>query len=129
MSRKDGRLELFKPEAAACGARFHEGLDVRWHGASIHKEHWHFHWRLFERYGVVLAPAEFSQMAISIRKSRALVVEHRRNGQKIYSIFVRSVGTRIYVLATKQGRIITALPPSKRLNSISALLLLTPRRS
>ena len=106
-----------------------ERLDRRWHGASIHKEHWHFHRRLFERYGIVLAPAEFSQMTNAIRKSKAFAVENHPNGQNTYSILVRSHATRIYVVASRQGRIVTALPPNKRLNSISALMLLSPRRS
>jgi hypothetical protein len=97
-------------------------LDPRWIGATIQKEHWHFHRQLLDRYGIVLAPGDFSKMQSDLADGRALMVRRLRGEQAIYSIRIASVGERIYVLAAKQN-IITAWPPQKRLNDIRRALL------
>lgn len=89
-------------------------FDNRWLGKSIPKSHWHFHRQLLARNGVVLAPGEFSQMLKDIRAGRALVIEDRPPATVVYMIHNRRMWERYFVLVT-QGRVITVLPPSKRL--------------
>jgi hypothetical protein len=93
-----------------------EELDPRWHGAAIPQEHWHFHRQLLARYGIVLAPGEFSHIRKAIKDGTAQLVERRRERQAIYSVRVASVHERIYILACGL-RFITAWPPEKRLNA------------
>jgi hypothetical protein len=97
-------------------------LDPRWIGAMIPKEHWHFHRQLLDRYGIVLAPGDFSKMQSDLADGRALLVKKLKGPQAIYSVRVESARERIYVLAARQN-IITAWPPQKRLNDIRRALL------
>jgi len=94
-----------------------EELDDRWINASIPQEHWHFHSALFKRYGIILAPGEFTQMFNAIRNKRARVIDHRKHGVTVFLIPFRRVGERVFV-AAKGEHIITALPPSKKLNAL-----------
>ncbi len=94
-----------------------EELDDRWINASIPQEHWHFHSALFTRYGIVLAPGEFTKMINAIRSKKARVVEHRKHGETVFFIPIPRVGERVYVVA-KGVRLITVLQPSKRLNTL-----------
>ncbi len=94
-----------------------EELDKRWINASIPQEHWHFHSALHKRYGIVLAPGEFTRMFKAIRTKRARVIEHRKHGVTVFLISFPRVGERVFVKA-KGEHIITALPPSKKLNAL-----------
>ena len=92
-------------------------IDPRWIGAFIPVDHWHFHSQLLKRFAIVLAPGEFSAIRKRFVNDSALLIEERRHRRAIYSVRVKSVDQRIYVLA-ERGRIITAWPPERRLNAI-----------
>ncbi|HEY1925843.1 MAG TPA: hypothetical protein VGG92_00100 [Caulobacteraceae bacterium] len=93
------------------------GLDPRWEGASIGKEHWHFHRRLWDRYSIILAPGEFTMILTAIRTGEALLVERRGRGTAVYSFRVPSCGERVYVVAAGHA-LVTVLPPRPRLNEL-----------
>ena len=99
-----------------------DDLDPRWHGASIPADHWHFHRQLLSRYGIVLAPGEFSQMRNQIRDGSALLISKRRGRTAIYSVRLQTCHERIYVLGDR-ARIVTAWPPSAKLNEQRRALL------
>jgi hypothetical protein len=92
--------------------------DPRWIGASIPFEHWHFHRQLLRRYGIVLAPGEFSYIRWAIEKGGAQLIERRKGGRAIYSVRLPLVRKRIYILVTEGGEFVTAWPPMRRLNVI-----------
>ena len=98
-------------------------FDNRWRGGSIPKKHWHFHRALYERYGIVLAPGEFSKMLKDIRSGRALRVKTMEGDRSVYFVRLKRVGERFFVLVVK-GHIVTALPASKRL--VAARKLVNP---
>jgi hypothetical protein len=102
-------------------------LDSRWIGAVIHRDQWHFHRQLLARYGIVLAPGEFSLIVAAITDGRARLVERRgrRKRQSIYCLRIPSCADRIYVLAAG-ARLITAWPPERRLNLVRHELHLSP---
>ncbi|MGO4716923.1 hypothetical protein [Bradyrhizobium sp. 2TAF24] len=85
-------------------------FDERWNGASIPIEHWHFHRRLFSRYGIVLEPGEFSGIIKDIKKKRADLVQRKRLGAAVYLVHLRSSDALVYVLALG-SRLLTAYPP------------------
>ena len=91
-----------------------EQLDPRWEGAFIGVEHWHFHRQLLQHHGIVLAPGEFSRVVIALKNGNATVIKRQSETRAVYLFRVRSAQERIYVVAEK-ARIITVLPPSKRL--------------
>lgn len=90
--------------------------------ACIAKEHWHFHRQLFLRYGVILAPGQFSQIIADIRRGRARLVTNKGTRGSIYSVRLKEAGGRIYVL-TIDSVPITAWPlrAAKRLAKKAAL--------
>jgi hypothetical protein len=95
-------------------------FDPRWYGRSIPERHWHFHRQLLARYGIMLAPGEFSKMLRDIRGGRALLIERRTRKTAIYSVKIsREIerNERIYVLSNGKD-VFTAWPPKKRLNEI-----------
>lgn len=94
-----------------------DGFDARWLGKSIPQRHWHFHRRLLERYGIVLAPGEFSQMAKDIASGRATLIQRRSAKSTVYMIRNRRLWERYFVLV-KDGRVVTALPPSRALKRL-----------
>lgn len=94
-----------------------EGLDPRWAGATIRSEHWHFHSQLLRRYGIVLAPGEFTAIVTAIEDGTALLIEKRGRRQAIYSVRIPRLWERVYVLVAG-GQLVTAWPPTKRLNAI-----------
>lgn len=98
-------------------------FDNRWRDRSIPKKHWHFHRALYSRYGVVLAPGEFSRMLKDIQSGRALRVMTMDGDRAIYFIRLKRVGERFFVLVTK-GHVVTALPATKKL--VGARKLLDP---
>lgn len=90
-------------------------FDPRWDGSSIPKEHWHFHKRLYERYGIVMAPGDFGAMVRAIKDGKALMVHRKNKRHRIYWHKVQSVHERIYVLVGQGGAILSAWPPTKQL--------------
>lgn len=92
-------------------------FDPRWERRSIPQRHWHFHRQLLARYGIVLAPGEFSGILRDIRSGKAQLIEDRQGKQAIYSVRITRLYERIYVLSNGKD-LFTAWPPSKRLNEI-----------
>jgi hypothetical protein len=90
-------------------------FNPRWYGASIPQKHWHFHRQLLIRYGIVLAPGEFSDMLHDIRHGYAKLIEKRSKSRGIYSVRIPRLYERIYVLSDGKD-IFTAWPPKKSLN-------------
>lgn len=90
-------------------------FDPRWDGVSIPRKDWHFHRQLLARYGIVLAPGEFSEIVRDLRKGYAKLIEKRSRGKVIYSVRLQRRYERIYVLSDGK-RPISAWPPEKRLN-------------
>lgn len=93
------------------------GFDSRWLGKSIPERHWHFHRRLLERYGIVLAAGEFSQMLKDIASGRAPMVKRRSARSAIYMVRNTRLWERFFVLVTND-EIRTALPPSRTLKRL-----------
>jgi hypothetical protein len=91
-------------------------LDPLWVGVTYDAATWHFHSQLLKRYGVVLAPGEYSLITSMIRKGTALLVRERKDKTAIYSVRIPSVHERVYVQA-KGDRLLTAFPPNKVLNA------------
>jgi hypothetical protein len=115
-STTHGRIDRDEEANEDCGMMYQEGdIDRRWIGAAIQCSNWHFHRQLFERYGIVLPPGEFTYIARTIEAGEAMLIEERAKGQAIYAIRLPTSKERIYVLAKGQA-LITAWPPSKRLN-------------
>jgi len=94
-----------------------DGFDARWLGKSIPERHWHFHRRLLERYNIVLAPGEFSDMIKDIASGRAPLIQRRSAKSAIYLVRNRRLFERFFVLVAS-GEIRTALPPSKMLKRL-----------
>lgn len=94
-----------------------DGFDARWLGKSIPERHWHFHRRLLERYDIILAPGEFSEMLKDIASKRAPIVQRRSAKSAVYLVRNRRLFERYFVLVTN-GELRTALPPSKALKRL-----------
>lgn len=74
-------------------------FDPRWIGFCIAKQDWHFHKQLFLRYGVILAPGQFSQIIADIRRGQARLVVSKGKRGSIYSVRLKKAGGRVYVFA------------------------------
>lgn len=98
------------------------GFDARWLGKSIPERHWHFHRRLLERYDIILAPGEFSEMLKDIASGRAPLVRRKSAKSAIYLVRNRRLFERYFVQVTN-GEIRTALPPSKTLKRARRALI------
>jgi hypothetical protein len=94
-----------------------DGFDARWLGKSIPERHWHFHRRLLERYNIVLAPGEFSDMLNDIASGRAPLIQRRSAKSAIYLVRNRRLFERYFVLVS-DGEVRTALPPSRTLKRL-----------
>ena len=94
-----------------------DDFDPLWNGKSIPKYHWHFHRQLFARYGIALAPGEFSQMLRDIKDGRATVIERVPAGATIYMIRNTRLWKQYFVLV-RNGYIVTALPPGNKLKRL-----------
>jgi len=73
-------------------------FDSRWVGASIRKDYWHFYRQLFRRYGLILAPGEFSKIVADIKSGRARLIRQVKNDAAIYRIRINRTGDRVYIL-------------------------------
>ncbi|QDC02317.1 hypothetical protein [Mesorhizobium sp. 8] len=93
-----------------------DDFDPLWNGKSIPKYHWHFHRQLYARYGIVLAPGEFSEMLSDIKAGRATVIERVSSDATIYMIRNTRLWKQYFVLV-RNGYIVTVLPPNRRLNN------------
>lgn len=87
-----------------------DDLDHRWHGAVIDGRDFHFHRRLYERYGVVLAPGDYSAMYKAVTRKRSRPLMKGNDGGAIYAVRVPSSNELVLVAATKT-RFRTAYPP------------------
>jgi len=86
-------------------------FDPRWYGAAIRSDNWHFHRRLFERCGLVLAPGEYSAIRRAIASGRAKRIR-RRERASLYWVEIASARAFVAVMA-RGGRLLTVLPTSK----------------
>ena len=89
-------------------------LDPRWHGVFIQADQFHFHRQLWERWGVVLAPGDFTAMRQAIDGGQAVKLHKSKRGGTVYAVVVPSVGKTVLVL-TSGWRFLTAYPRDKRL--------------
>jgi len=92
-------------------------FDLRWDGTSIPEKHWHFHKRLYERYGIVMGPGDFGAMLKAIKGGKALMVRRHGRKQRVYWCKVPSCHERIYVLASGPA-ILTAWPATRELTTL-----------
>jgi len=86
-----------------------------WKGASIAREDWHFHIRLWERYGIVLRPGEYTRIydKAVVKKMKPIVVTHRG---RIHPVFLYGPQETIYVVANDR-HLVTVLTPSQAYTS------------
>jgi hypothetical protein len=89
-------------------------FDSRWLGAVIRHDTWHFHRRLYERYGVVLAPGEFSGIKKVIETGKAILVKRRGAKFAVYRVELRDRRKPIYVVASSTGLPVTVFPQCKK---------------
>jgi hypothetical protein len=101
-------------------------FNPRWDGARIPRKDWHFHRQLLRRYGIVLAPGEFSEIVHEIRAGYAKLIEKRSNRLAIYLVRIRRLNDRIFVLSDGRN-LISAWPPEKRLIAMRRNLRYEPR--
>lgn len=94
-----------------------DGFDHRWNGKSIPKRHWHFHRQLLDRYGIILAPGEFSDILRDIKNGHAQLIEKRRGNFAIYSVRISRLSERVFVLSNRKD-LFTAWPPSRKLKEL-----------
>jgi len=99
-----------------------DDLDPRWHDATVKKEHWHFHRQLLARYGVVMAPGEFSLLLRDILTGNAKPIKRQSPTRAVYFAKLYYAKERIYVVVD-DGRIITVLPPAKHLGRLRRQVL------
>ena len=57
--------------------RSDDGFDQRLNGWCIRQPTWHFHQKLYERYGIVMVHGEFTEMMNDIRLGRAELIERQ----------------------------------------------------
>lgn len=82
-------------------------------GAYICKRYWHFHRRIYERYGgLVLGPGEFDYIVTSIRNGGApKIIESNISTTRVINIR----GRNIYLVVNKfDSVVVTALPPKEK---------------
>ena len=96
------------------GMSVDDQLDPRWHGAFIRERDWHFHRRLLERYGIVLAAGEYRDLIAEMKNGSAQLIEQKKRGLAVYAFEIKSANQPIFVMA--EGlRLHTALRPNGRL--------------
>lgn len=90
-------------------------------GWMIQRKHWHFHRRLFERYGLVLGYRGFSRIVAQISSGKALLIWTAQEPRgDLWSVRIK--GVPVYVLAEDEC-IITAYPPTGKLQRTRKQLL------
>ncbi len=80
-----------------------------WDGVSIPSEQWHFYRRLYERYGIVLRPGEYSRLYKKAVVEKKDLFVHARRG-RIHRIFLHGAQEHVFVVVGKRV-LITALEP------------------
>jgi hypothetical protein len=104
-------------------------LNPSWMGASIRDSRWHLCRRLWERYEIILAPGDFKAMSKDIREGRAHFIHHRDDGNHpIYLVQVPSCGALVFLAATQDGQLKTAMPVTDWLLGLSQVVLAHPPR-
>ncbi len=91
-------------------------------GTVIERDTWHFHSQLLKRYGIILAPGEFSGLQRAILSGKAILVQQKATGSAIYSVRIASGMKRIFVHA-KAGHIFTAWPSRRPLRQLLQQLI------
>ncbi|WP_157215932.1 hypothetical protein [Flavisphingomonas formosensis] len=99
----------------------HFSYDERWNGVAIPAEHWHFHRRLLDRYGVVLGPGDFSNMMDGLRSGKALLIREKGKGRALYQWRVKSTAELIFIVAGR-NKVFTAYPPNASLRKLAKRL-------
>ena len=99
--------------------------DVWPEGALFTKQAWHFHRRLYERYGFCLSPGAYSDIIRQIRRGNAIHIKC-----SVYAVSVKRRKKRQWIFVAYEGATIaTALTPEpalkKRLQALLRLRNLT----
>ncbi len=105
-----------KRTGTCCGEceRFGPGLKAEW---SVPRRAWHFHYRLYQRYGMTLRYGEYEEI---LAKARAgAVLWPREAGASRLCCAIQFRSSLIFVVI-EDGHLVTALPPTGR-NSCRAL--------
>lgn len=92
-------------------------FDSRWENKAIHERDWHFHRRLLERCGIVLAPGEFAAIIRDIKRGTAVQVKKLTSRKAIFWVRIARLHERIYVLSNGQ-QLFTAYPHTPQLNRL-----------
>lgn len=108
---------------SAASMAANEGFDPRWLGAVVREPTWHFHRRLFERYGIILGPADYSRISISVARGLARQIRPGPDGTAVYLVQVPTSGALVFVGAKPGGELITAMPVTERLLDLVRLQL------
>lgn len=95
----------------------HCSFDPRWFEVAIGWDCWHFHRRLFARYGIVLGPGEFQGIVSAIRDGSARLVKQQSPRLAVYRVRIPSAKRHIYVLARANGFPLTAWPRNRKLEA------------
>ena len=94
--------------------RFENGFDQRWDGVVIPAGAFHFHRRLWERYGVVLGPGHYSKIMKQIQRKRAIAIEFDQDrGTTVYGIYLPGSSNRVALIVSDGRHLVSALPPKK----------------
>lgn len=88
-------------------------FDPLWEGASIPQEHWHFHRRLLERYGIVLRPGEYARLhkKAVVKKQKAFC---RTGNTRVHRIFLHGVQEIVFVVVDDRSLISVLKPADAR---------------
>lgn len=90
-------------------------FDPRWYEAVIGENTWHFHRRLYERYGVVLGPRGYTRIIKDISRKRALKIKQKSGGAWVYMIWIPPLIDPVFIVFRKGSPLLTAMPPSEKL--------------
>lgn len=96
---------------AARLAAFADAFQAKTEGWAVHKKDWHFHRRLFERYGVVLKHEEFDRITTEAMNGRRLWEKVSHSERSICALRLRRA--LVYVVINEAGKLITALTPGE----------------
>lgn len=82
-------------------------------GVQIKRDNWHFHKRLYERYGIILLPGEYTKILNKIKSGELEpIFYYDRNGLNTFK-YVHEEGTpnqrRIYIVADPAGTVLVSV--------------------
>lgn len=90
-----------------------------WEGARIPFEDWHFHRRLYERYGIVLRPGEYGHLLKKVR-NKAGIYYHSKDGVRVHRIYLHGAMEDVFVVAN-DSTLITAIDPMQAVKTKARL--------